>query len=144
MGGIEKLEHGRCGMKSWASLVLRLGVGPIFMAHGAQKAWGAFGGPGIKGFSEMLGGLGFPLPEFWAYLAAYVELLGGLCLIVGFLTTVSCLPLLVLISVATIKVHLTNGFFLSNGGYEYNLVIASALVALVLLGPGDFSITKKI
>jgi len=130
-------------MNSWASLALRLGLGAIFVAHGAQQAWGAFGGPGIKGFSEMLGGLGFPMPEFWAYLAAYVELSGGLCLIAGFLSTISCLLLLVFISVATIKVHLAKGFFLSNGGYEYNLLIFVALVALALIGSGDFSITKK-
>jgi len=130
-------------MMDWASLVLRIPLGIMFMAHGAQKAFKMFGGPGIGGFSEMLSSLGFQPVIFWAYLAAYVELICGLFLILGLFTRVSSGLLLILIIIATIKVHLKNGFFLSAGGFEYNLIIISVCVAILLMGPGKFSITGK-
>ncbi len=131
-------------LKEWAMLPLRVGVGAMFMAHGMQKAFGLFEGPGIKGFAGMLENLGFAQPEFWAYVAAYVELLGGLCLILGIFTKVAAILLAALITVATVKVHLKNGFFMGNGGWEYNFVIMSALIALLLGGPGKLSINSKL
>lgn len=127
-------------MLDWGILVLRLGIGIMFAAHGLQKAFGFFSGPGIKGFSQMLSGLGFAPALPWAYLAAYTEVLGGVFLIVGLYTRSSAAMLLVLIVIAAIKVHLGKGFFLSNGGFEYTFVIAAACLSLVLLGPGKFSI----
>jgi NADH:ubiquinone reductase (H+-translocating) len=131
-------------MMNLASLVLRLGLGLMFMAHGAQKALGLFGGPGIKGFSEFLAGLGFTPSLLWAYLAAYVELLGGLLLIIGFLTRISSMLLLILMAVAFWKVHAAKGFFLSDGGFEYIFIIACALIALIILGTGKFGINKQL
>jgi len=131
-------------MTDLASLILRLGLGIMFAAHGLQKVFGAFGGPGMSGFSKMLEGLGFAPAITWAYIAALTELLGGLGLISGVLTRLWSSLLLTLIVVATLKVHLKNGFFLSAGGIEYNLVIASALFALLILGSGRFGITKKL
>lgn len=127
----------------FASLVLRLGLGAVFIAHGLQKTFGFFNGPGIKGFSEMLAGLGFSSPLFWAYVAGYVELLGGFCLIIGFLTRISSTLLLILITVAALKVHLAKGFFLANGGFEYTLIIACVCAALIILGAGKFSLNQK-
>ena len=72
-------------MSSWASLVLRLSLGIMFTAHGLQKAFGLFEGSGIEGFTSMLSGLGFTPAAFWAYLAAYLELIGGIFLILGIL-----------------------------------------------------------
>lgn len=125
----------------WASLVLRLGLGTMFMAHGLQKAFGLFKGPGIQGFAQMLVSLGFAPVTFWAYVAGYTELLGGLFLIIGLCTRGSAFLLLIFMIVATLKVHLSKGFFLANGGFEYNWVIVSALVAMILLGPGKFALT---
>ncbi|MFH1640897.1 MAG: DoxX family protein [Candidatus Omnitrophota bacterium] len=130
-------------MMHLASLILRLGLGVMFMAHGAQKALGLFGGPRIEGFSKMLSGLGFSPAVFWAYVAAYVELLGGLSLIIGFGTRISSALLLILITVATLKVHLAKGFFLSGGGFEYNLIIACALLALIIQGSGKIGLSGK-
>jgi putative oxidoreductase len=130
-------------MMELASLILRLGLGVMFMAHGLQKTFGLFGGPGMDGFSKMLAGLGFSPATFWAYLAAYVELLGGLALITGLSTRISSLLLLILIVVATAKVHLAKGFFLSNGGFEYNLIIACVCLALMIMGTGKYGINKK-
>lgn len=130
-------------MRDLAVLVLRIGLGAIFCAHGVQKAFGAFSGPGINGFSQMLAGLGFNPPLLWAYIAACVELIGGICLIAGFLTRTMSGLIGILIIVAAYKVHLSKGFFLSNGGFEYNLLILCTCIALMLLGSGKYSILKR-
>lgn len=129
-------------MADWGILVLRLGIGIMFIAHGVQKAFGGFGGPGIEGFSKMLLGLGFYPPLFWAYLAAYTELLGGACLVIGLFTRSCASMLLALIVIAALKVHLAKGFFLANGGFEYNFVIACACLAIILLGSGKYNVFK--
>jgi len=129
-------------MADIAILILRLALGCMFAAHGLQKVFGLFGGPGIGGFSEMLSGLGFKPSIFWAYLAAYAELVGGILLAIGFLTRGAASVLLVLILVAAFKVHVSKGFFLSQGGFEYTFIIFSVCLALILLGPGKFTIFK--
>lgn len=130
-------------MSNLGILVLRLGLGIMFIAHGLQKSFGLFGGPGIKGFSGMLSGLGFVPATFWAYVAAYTELVGGILLIAGIQVRLVSSLLLILIIIAAIKVHLGKGFFLSNGGFEYTFVIAAICLALILLGPGKFSVFNK-
>lgn len=126
-----------------ASLILRLSLGIMFTAHGLQKALGIFGGPGIEGFSAMLSKLGFAPALFWAYLAAYTELIGGLFLILGIFVRSSALSLLILISVAALRVHIPKGFFLSAGGFEYTLIIFSVCLALIIIGGGKFATTRK-
>lgn len=129
-------------MLDWGILVLRLGIGIMFVAHGLQMVFGLFGGPGVKGFSGMLSSLGFFPAIFWAYVASYTVLVGGLLLILGVQTRLAATLLLIFILTAAIKVHLSKGFFLSNGGFEYTFVIAAACLALILLGPGKFSILR--
>jgi putative oxidoreductase len=124
-------------------LVLRLALGIMFVAHGLQMAFGLFGGPGVKGFSQMLSGLGFAPAIFWSYIASYTVLLGGLLVIIGVQTRLAAILLLIFILTAGIKVHLNKGFFLSNGGFEYTFVIAAICLALILLGPGKFSVFNK-
>lgn len=130
-------------MASVASLVLRIGLGVMFAAHGLQKVFGMFEGPGIGGFSKMLSGLGFVPPVFWAYVVAFVELIGGLCLILGIFTRIFSLLLCVVMVVAIAIVHLSNGFFMSAGGFEYQFIIICALITLLLLGPGKLALLKK-
>ncbi len=127
-----------------AVLVLRLGLGVMFFSHGMQMAFGFWGGPGPNGFSKYLSGMGFAPAIFWAYLAAYTVLIGGLFLIAGFLTRFAAFSLLIFIVVAAVKVHLSKGFFISNGGYEYNWVIAFACLTLMIVGGGKFSIIKNL
>ena len=127
-----------------ASLVLRLGLGVIFIGHGSQKAFGAFGGSGIKGFSEMLSSLGFVPALFWAYLAGYTELVCGVLLVFGILTRLSSALLLVVMAVAVYKVHLSKGFFLSAGGFEYGFLIICACIALILMGGGRLGLMPKL
>lgn len=127
-------------MLDWAILILRLGLGFMFMAHGLQMAFGMFGGPGVVGFSKFLTDLGFTPAIFWSYLAAYTTLVGGLFLMVGIFTRAAAFLLMLFIMVAAIKVHLTKGFFLQAGGFEYNFVIACVCLALIISGGGKFKI----
>ncbi|MDD2752322.1 MAG: DoxX family protein [Candidatus Omnitrophica bacterium] len=126
-----------------ALLVLRICLGIVFIAHGAQIAFGMFSGPGINGFAQMLSGMGFKPAMFWAYLSAYTELLGGLCLVFGIFTRFAAFSILIFMLVAVFKVHWTKGFFLQAGGYEYNFVLISICLALILAGPGKFAISQK-
>ncbi len=124
-------------------LVLRLGIGIMFTAHGLRVAFGLFGWPtGIKGFAGVLSGLGFAPAIFWSYAAGYTQLLGGLLLIIGLQTRLSATLLLIFIVIAAIKVHIAKGFFIMNGGFEYTFVIAAACLALVFLGSGKFRIFR--
>ncbi|MDD5237366.1 MAG: DoxX family protein [Candidatus Omnitrophica bacterium] len=129
-------------MKDWASLILRICLGIVFVGHGLQKAFGLFGGPGINGFSEALLTMGFKPAVFWAYLAAYVELIGGLLLLLGIFTRAAAALILILMVVAALKVHIAKGFFLQSGGFEYTFVIACVCLALILMGPGRFAIKR--
>ncbi|MDD5165896.1 MAG: DoxX family protein [Candidatus Omnitrophica bacterium] len=126
-----------------AILVLRVCLGVVFVAHGAQVAFGLFSGPGIGGFSDMLAGLGFKPALFWAYVGGYTELIGGAFLILGIFTRIAAFFILVFILVATLKVHLSKGFFIQAGGFEYNFVITCVCIALIILGTGKFGITDK-
>ncbi len=129
-------------MLDWGMLVLRLGIGVMFTAHGLRMNFGLFGGRGIKGFAMMLSGLGFVPAEFWAVVASFTVLAGGLLLITGIQARLAAALLLIFIATAGVKVHLSKGFFLLNGGFEYTFVIAAACIALILLGPGKFSILR--
>ena len=131
-------------MKEWATIPLRLGLGIMFMAHGLQKAFGLFGGPGIEGVTKMVESLGFSPPVLWAYLLAYAELLGGLFVVIGLCTRISSAVLLIVMMVAAVKVHLANGFFLQAGGFEYLFVIMAICVSLIVNGGGKLCITKKL
>jgi putative oxidoreductase len=130
-------------MTDWALLVLRVGLGVMFMAHGMQKAFGAFGGPGMQGFTQFCASLGFSPAWAWAYLAAYIELLAGLLVLLGAGTRTASALLFVLIVIAGFKVHVSKGFFLQNGGFEYVFVIAAVCLALALAGPGKFCVWGK-
>src|SRR5215212_8286584 len=110
----------------WALLVIRLTVGIIFMAHGAQKVFGAFGGPGLAGVVQMMGPVG--------YLVTIGEFFGGLGLIVGFLSRFSAASLIVVMLGAIVMVHARNGFF-APAGFEYNLALIGLLAAILIAGP---------
>ena len=130
-------------MVNLALLVLRLCLGIVFVAHGLQVAFGLFSGSGIQGFANMLAGMGFKPSIFWSYLSAYTELIGGLCLILGIFTRFAAFSILIFMLVAVVKVHLTKGFFIQAGGYEYNFVLIAICLALMLAGPGKFALIKK-
>jgi putative oxidoreductase len=119
-------------------LVVRVIVGIIFAAHGAQKLFGAFGGGGLEAtVAEPPVGMG-PI----GYLVSIGEFFGGLGLVVGFLTRFSAASLIVIMIGAIATVHGKNGFFADKGGFEYNLALIGLLVPILLAGPGKYSIGR--
>jgi putative oxidoreductase len=121
-------------------LLLRLVVGLTLAAHGAQKLFGAFGGAGPRGTAAFFAGLGFRAPLVFAVAAGVAELGGGLLLALGLLTPLASFAVAVVMLNAFATVHRRNGFWNTNKGYEYNLVLCAAAVALAATGAGRFSV----
>ena len=115
-------------------------LGVIFIGHGAQKLFGSFGGPRISGFAKMLEQLGVKPAKPMAILAGLAEFGGGILVMVGLLTPLAALALIVVMIVAILTVHLRNGFFNTNGGYEFNLALAGMALVLLIAGAGGYSI----
>ena len=127
-------------MEDIALLVLRLVLGGVFVAHGAQKLFGSFGGPGIEGTAGFHEQLGIKPAKPMAVLAGLAEFVGGILMIASFLTPLAALALVSVMVVAILKVHLKNGFFAASGGYEFNLVLIAVATALFLAGSGAYGI----
>ena len=123
-------------------LILRLVVGLTLAAHGAQKLFGWFGGYGLAGTGQFLEQLGFRPGWIQAAQAGLAEFVGGLLLAAGFLTPVGAAAVAAVMLVASVSVHLKNGFFAPSGGYEYSLVLGAAAVALAFTGPGPLSLDQ--
>lgn len=112
-------------------LVLRVVVGVVFIAHGSQKLF-TYGLAGITGGFEQMG---VPMASVTAPLVTFVELIGGVALILGFLTPIAAALLAIDMLGAILFVHGKNGLFLPNG-YEFALTLLAANVTLLLAGPG--------
>src|SRR5437660_1172667 len=125
-----------------ALLIVRVVVGIIFVAHGAQKLFGVFDGPGLANVVKMMGPLGYPV--------TIGEFFGGLGLIVGFLCRFSATSLIVIMLGAIALVHAQHGFFLGHGpsdtlatsGFEYNLALIGLLAPILIAGPGSLAIGR--
>jgi putative oxidoreductase len=129
---------------NWAVLPLRLAIGVVFIAHGSQKLFGWFGGYGIAKTAEGFGHMGLHPAIFWAWVVAIAEFFGGLGLVGGLLTRLSALGLTIDMIVAIVKVHLKNGFFVHEGGFEFPMMLLATALALLILGAGDYSIDALI
>lgn len=127
---------------SLALLLIRVALAWVFIYHGSQKVFGAFGGHGIEGLAQMLEKQQLPLlpPIVWAWMAALGEFLGGVFIGVGLLSRLASIPLIVTMLVAIATVHGKNGFGSQGGGYEYNIVLLAMAGAILLAGPGLLSI----
>ena len=123
----------------WGLTVLRVVLGVIFAYHGYIKL---FVPGGFVGTVKFFASVGIPIPSYAALLSAVAELAGGLLLIWGLLTTYSSLVLLFDMAVAFFYVHMKNGFLVSQGGFEFVLILAAALAVVVINGPGNFSFGK--
>ena len=127
-----------------SALALRIPVGIIFIAHGAQKLFGAFGGYGLEGTGQWMASIGLEPGYTLAFLAGSAEFFGGIALLVGLLTRPAAVVLAITMLVAIISVHISNGLFMANNGYEYALALLAASVSLMFSGAGKLSIDSAI
>lgn len=132
----------------FSALALRVPVGIIFMAHGAQKLFGWFGGYGLEGTGGWMESIGLGPGFLMALLAGSAEFFGGLFILLGLLTRPAATALAFTMVVAIFAVHFDNGLFMSNNGYEFGLALLAASVSLAFSGAGkiglDSLINKKL
>src|SRR4051794_26131164 len=122
-------------MKLGATVIRGL-VGPLFVGHGTQKLFGWFGGHGLDGTGAAFESLGLKPGKRHATAAGLAEALGGALLTLGFLTPVGATLVSGTMVTAIRKAHAQNGPWVTQGGYEYNLVLLAAMVAVSENGPG--------
>ena len=133
----------------WTLTLLRLVMGVVFFAHGAQKALGWFGGYGFAGtmafFTQQI-----HVPAVFAFLAICAEFLGGMGLIVGLLGRVAAFGIACNMVVAVYMVHLHNGFFMNwtgqqkGEGFEFHLLAVAMALVLLARGSGALSLDRAL
>ncbi|WP_203590122.1 DoxX family protein [Streptomyces sp. SID13031] len=121
-------------------LIARVGLGVVFIAHGWQK----FSTNGLDGTAAGFDQLGVPAPTLSAYYAAAAELIGGAALILGVLTTVAGVLLAVDMAGAFLFVHMSNGIFVADGGWELVVVLGLFALAIAAVGAGRFSVDNAL
>ncbi|MEL7977867.1 DoxX family protein [Isoptericola sp. F-RaC21] len=127
-----------------ARTVGRITIGGLFVAHGTQKLFGWFGGPGLDGTEGMMTALGYHPPRQQAVTAGVVEAGAGALLALGLGTPLAAAGLTGVMASAVRDVHASKGLWNSNGGYEYNLVLVAALADLAEGGPGELSLDRAL
>ena len=120
--------------------ILRVVVGGLMLGHGLQKLKGSFGGPGLEGTEQMMGAFGLHPAKQQALAAALTETVGGGLTALGFLSPIGPAMIAGAMGVAIKQVHGKNGVWAIGGGYEYNLTLVAAALALAADGPGPVSV----
>ena len=129
----------------YALLIIRMAAGLFMAAHGAQKVFGAFGGPGIAKWHGAVGSMGFAQPRVMGTLAAFTELFGGIAFAAGLYLPFVGAMLVIDMAVAIAKVHGPKGFFVQGGGYEYSLLLLIVCAAIgVMADPVWFALTAVV
>jgi putative oxidoreductase len=123
---------------------LRATLGAVFLAHGTQKLFGWFGGPGLEGMGKGLDSMGLKPGRRNALIAGTAEAGGGALLGTGFLTPLGSAATIGVMTQAIRSVHWSKGFFVTQGGYEYNLTLIAAAFALADTGPGPISLDRAL
>lgn len=129
---------------TWSALSLRIPVGIIFMAHGAQKLFAWFGGYGLDGTGQWMESIGLTPGYLMAMMAGSAEFFGGLLILIGLFMRPAGLVLAVTMLVAIFSVHISNGLFMSANGYEYGLALFAASLSLMFQGSGKYSVDALI
>ncbi|MGE5286081.1 MAG: DoxX family protein [Micromonosporaceae bacterium] len=129
---------------SFGLLVIRVIIGFTLAAHGSQKLFGWFGGGGLEGTAQMLERQGYRPGNIMALLVCAGEVGGGVLLALGFLTPLAAAAGVGVMLNAIVSVHLSNGFWSANRGYEFPLVIAAAFAGIGFTGPGRYSLDAAI
>jgi putative oxidoreductase len=125
-------------------LILRVVMGLTMAAHGSQKLFGWFEGPGRAGTTGMFTKLGFRWPAVMALMAGAAEFFGGILFAAGLVTPFAAIALIVVMLNAVIAVHWQKGFFATAGGYEYNLAIIAIATGVSAIGPGTDSVDNAL
>ncbi|TMN86039.1 MULTISPECIES: DoxX family protein [unclassified Pseudoalteromonas] len=138
---LQKILNSKAGA---AALILRVPVGLILAAHGAQKLFAWFGGYGLEGTGQWMASIGLE-PGYWlALMAGSAEFFGGIALALGLLTRPAAVVTAFTMLIAIFSVHINNGLFMANNGYEYALTLLVATAALAIQGAGSFSVDSVI
>src|SRR5256712_5719309 len=140
LDGTNPLESHKERHMSIGILILRLVVGMTLAAHGAQKLFGWFGGYGLAGTGGFLEQLGFVPGRRNALFAGLAEAAGGLLLALGLATPLAAAMIVAVMFVAAVSVHLKQGFFVTQQGYEYTLILGIAALSIAFTGPGAWSL----
>jgi len=125
---------------AWGLLIIRAVFGLIFVGHGAQKLFGWFGGYGLKGTGGWLESIGIKPGVLAAFVVGLFEVVGGLLFVLGLWLPVAAALIVILMLGAIISVHAKNGFWVTQNGIEYNVMIIAVAIGLALIGAGDYSI----
>jgi putative oxidoreductase len=129
---------------SIALLILRIVVGGLLIGHGTQKLFGCWGGGGMKGTAQFFTSLRYPNGKLMAALAGATETGGGLLLAIGFLTPLAAAAIIGVMLNAIVAVHWNKGLWVTNGGFEYPLVVAATAFAVAWGGAGRYSIDGQL
>lgn len=124
--------------------LLRIVTGLTFAAHGSQKLFGWFGGYGLAGVAQWMESIGITPGYLMATLAGSAEFFGGLALVVGLLVRPAAVSLLIAMLVAIASVHWANGFFITENGFEYAMILALISTVLLIEGAGKLSLDRRI
>jgi putative oxidoreductase len=120
---------------SLALFIIRIAAGLVFLYHGSQILFGAFGGPGPQGFAAFM-----HAPAIMGYLVGLAQFAGGLAILTGLLIRVGAVCIIIVMLGAIFLVHLPHGFDVSKGGIEYALTQLLIALALLIAGGGSYSL----
>lgn len=127
----------------FAEPILRIALGGILIPHGCQKLFGMFGGLGLSGNAALFDRFGYSPGMFWGTLVGCTELIGGILLVVGLFTRFAAAAVLIFMVVA-VKFTSAKGFFWSNGGFEFPLLIGICALFFLIRGGGNWSIDRRL
>jgi putative oxidoreductase len=127
----------------WAYPFIRIVVGAFLIPHGMQKLFGAFGGD-INQTAAFFSKVGIEPALLLAYAVGCIELFGGILIAIGLFTRVAAAAVVIMMTVAVVKVHFANGYFWTNGGWQYPAMWGLLALAIFFRGGGECSVDRKI
>jgi putative oxidoreductase len=127
-----------------ALALVRVVVGLVIAAHGAQKVLGVWGGPGLAGWTQGVTRMGMRPPVFWAWLSAFSELAGGIAFALGFVLPVVAAALTIQMGVAIARAHWGKGFWNTKGGIEFPFTLGAIAAINGVADPGAYSLDRAL
>lgn len=129
---------------SYGMTILRIMLGIILIAHGSQKLFGIFGGYGLEGTGKFMDSIGLHPGYIMALLAGAGEFVSGSLLLLGLFSRIGALIAVLISIVALLSVHIHNGFFMSNNGFEYILLLLIASATILIEGGGKLRLEQNL